>query len=54
MTLKQAVKKLGGASKAAKAVGIPRTTVIYWMKGKTPPMWRQPDIGRIIAMARAA
>lgn len=51
MTLKQAVKKLRGPSKAAKLSGVPRTSIIYWMSLKTPPKWRQGDIDKICALA---
>jgi DNA-binding transcriptional regulator YdaS (Cro superfamily) len=51
MTLKQAVRKLGGASKVAAIVGVPRTSVIYWMNSKKPPKWRQAEVAKIIALA---
>ncbi len=50
MTLKQAVRKLGGPSKVATIAGVPRTSIIYWMS-KKPPKWRQEDVAKIIAAA---
>lgn len=51
MTLKQAIKRLGGASAAAQKSGSPRTSIIYWASVKNPPKWRQVEIDRIIALA---
>jgi predicted peroxiredoxin len=53
MTLKQAVKILGGASAAAKASGIGRTVIIYWMK-QGVPHFRQTDKEKIILLAEQA
>ena len=50
MTLKQAIKKLGGPSAAARAIGVRRTTLVYWTQRK-PPFWRTHDIQRLIAIA---
>jgi hypothetical protein len=52
MTLKQAVKKLGGPSAAAQKSGSPRTSIIYWASVKNPPKWRQIEIDRIIELAK--
>lgn len=53
MTLAQAIKKLGGPHRAAPLIGIPRTTINYWLEdGVKPPAWRQADVARIIAMAK--
>ena len=54
MTFKQAVRKLGGPSGAAKAGGIPRTTLVHWLKCKEPPKWRQAEVDKIIELAKAA
>ena len=54
MTLKQAVKKLGGPSAVAYATGIPRTTLVHWLKIKTPPAWRKRDVEYIIHCAEIA
>lgn len=54
MTLKQAVKKLGGPSKAAAKSGIGRTNINYWLKAKNLPRWREADIAKIIDLAKAA
>lgn len=51
MTLKQAVKKLGGASAAALKSGSPRTSILYWMSLKVVPKWRQPEVDAIIRLA---
>ena len=51
MTLKQAVKKLGGPFRAASISGVPRTNIIYWMKVAVPK-WRQSDADKIIALAQ--
>lgn len=51
MTLKQAVKKLGGPFRAAAISGVPRTNIIYWMR-VTVPKWRQPEADKIIALAQ--
>lgn len=51
MTLKQAVKKLGGPSGAAAKSGIPRTSIIYWLTLKDPPKWRKADIDYIVLLA---
>ncbi len=50
MTLKQAVKALGGPSAAAKASGILRTSIIYWMKNGVPH-FRKADADRIVGLA---
>ena len=54
MTLKQAVKKLGGPSGAAKVSGIPRTTLVHWLTLKVPPKWRETDLNKIVELARGA
>lgn len=51
MTLQQAVKKLGGPHRVAGLVGVPRTSIIYWMS-KKPPKWRQSEVDRIIVLAQ--
>jgi DNA-binding transcriptional regulator YdaS (Cro superfamily) len=51
MTLKQAVKKLGGPSKVARLIGISRTTLIYWLTTGVPG-WRKGNADAIIAMAQ--
>ena len=50
--MKQAVKKLGGPSVAARICGVPRTTFVHWLKGK-PPTWRKGLIAMLIEIAEA-
>ncbi len=51
MTLKQAIKQLGGVKAAADLAGLSRTSIYYWLK-VTPPKWRKADIARIIDLAQ--
>ena len=51
MTFKQAVKKLGGATEAARVAGVKRDLIYYWLRQKAPPAWRQGDVDKIIAAA---
>ena len=50
MTFKQAVKALGGPSGAAKASGIARTVIIYWLKNGVS-RFRKADGEMIVALA---
>jgi hypothetical protein len=52
MTLKQAIKKLGGPSAASQKSGSARTSIIYWASVKNPPKWRKVEIDRIIDLAK--
>ena len=50
MTFRQAVKYLGGPSGAAKASGVARTVIIYWLANGVS-RFRQAEADRIIAIA---
>ncbi len=50
MTFKQAVKALGGPSGAAKASGVARTVIIYWL-ARGVSRFRKADADRIISLA---
>jgi hypothetical protein len=50
MTFKQAVRALGGPSGAAKASGVARTVIIYWLK-RGVSRFRKDDEALIISLA---
>ena len=51
MTLKQALKALGGTSNAARQTGIPRTVLLYWQKHGAPH-YRKTDVDKVIEAAK--
>ena len=50
MTLKEAVKMLGGPTATARLTQIGRTHINYWLKSGYPA-WRKPEVDRIISVA---
>ena len=53
MTLKEAIAAIG-QYEAAKAAGVPRTTVQAWARNGDVPPWRAKEKARIIRAAERA
>jgi len=49
MTAKEKIKALGGATAAARSLGIPITTVHAWARVNRIPHWREPSIDAALA-----
>ncbi len=54
MTLKQAVRILGGTTKAAKMAGVTKANLHYWLRLRRAPAWRRAEVTTILALAANA